>query len=216
MNDESTRSKIILAAGPIFASKGYRAATVREICEAAHVNVASVNYYFGDKQQLYSETVVVAREMRVQQVPNPTFSPDTPPEKKLEGFIAMLLNRLVALETEPWQVRLLMRELLQPTEASQKLIEDYFRPFLEMLMGIVDEIVGRELANNVRQQIAFSIIGQCLHYRFTAEMTKLLIVPEPYETSFSKEQLVKHITRFSMSGIQSYSSKVLSTVKQNG
>ena len=63
--NDSTRDRILLEAGPIFAAKGFRATTIREICEQANVNVASINYYFGDKQQLYQQTVVLAREMRM-------------------------------------------------------------------------------------------------------------------------------------------------------
>ena len=52
-----TRSRILNAAGPVFADKGFRDATVRDICQAASVNLASVNYHFGDKQRLYIESV---------------------------------------------------------------------------------------------------------------------------------------------------------------
>ena len=193
-----------MAAGPIFAGKGYRSATVREICDAAGVNVASVNYYFGDKQQLYTEAVILAREMRVQQFPNPTWIEDTPPKQKLHGCISALLNRLVALETEPWQVRLLMREVLQPTETSRKLIEDYFKPFLQMMLTIVDEIVGHELPDFQRTQIGFSILGQCLYYRFLSEITTMMIPAEQFETHFSKSRLADHITEFSLQGIESF------------
>ena len=55
MTDESTRNRILEAAGPVFATKGFRGSTVREICDAAKVNVASINYHFGDKSHLYVE-----------------------------------------------------------------------------------------------------------------------------------------------------------------
>ncbi|MEG1979925.1 MAG: TetR/AcrR family transcriptional regulator, partial [Victivallaceae bacterium] len=51
--DESTKDKIMQAALFIFANEGYRNATVRKICELAEVNVAAVNYHFGDKLNLY-------------------------------------------------------------------------------------------------------------------------------------------------------------------
>src|ERR1700685_1095104 len=54
---ELTRDKLIEAAGHVFAERGYRAATIREICRRAGANVASVNYTFGDKMGLYTEVL---------------------------------------------------------------------------------------------------------------------------------------------------------------
>ena len=51
MSTDDTASRLLNAAGPIFAEKGYQNATVREICAAAGVNLASVNYYFRDKER---------------------------------------------------------------------------------------------------------------------------------------------------------------------
>lgn len=198
---DSTRDRILLEAGPIFARKGFRATTVREICDNAQVNLASINYYFGDKQRLYHDTVVLAREMRVQKVPQPTWEPNTPAEQKLEGFIRMVLNRLVAMQSEPWQVRLLMREILQPTETCRHLVEEYFRPFFETLCAVVDEHVGQRLPDHKRSQIGFSIIGQCLYYRFSADVTSMMIDEKQYADHFNRDELAQHITEFSLGAI---------------
>jgi TetR/AcrR family transcriptional regulator, regulator of cefoperazone and chloramphenicol sensitivity len=48
-----TEKRLLDAAGEVFAEFGYRAATVRQICEKAGANVAAVNYYFRDKEGLY-------------------------------------------------------------------------------------------------------------------------------------------------------------------
>lgn len=206
MSEKNTRKRILLAAGPIFARKGYRSATVREICDEAGVNVASINYYFGDKQRLYTEAVILAKEMRIQQFPNPTWQQDAPPRQKLHDFISALLHRLVALESEPWQVRLLMREVLQPIETSRKLTQDYFRPFLEVMLAIIDEIIGYKLPEFQRMQIGFSIIGQCLYYRFLSEITKMMLPADQFAAHFSRPQLAEHITNFSLQGIESFKS----------
>jgi AcrR family transcriptional regulator len=54
---DDTQQRLLEAAGQVFAERGYEAATVREICQRADVNIAAVNYYFRDKERLYIEAV---------------------------------------------------------------------------------------------------------------------------------------------------------------
>ena len=51
----ATRAAILDAAKKLFAAKGFNAATVRDICEEAGVNIALVSRYFGSKRELYAE-----------------------------------------------------------------------------------------------------------------------------------------------------------------
>jgi AcrR family transcriptional regulator len=206
ITETSTKNRILMAAGPIFARKGFDAATVRDICDVAGVNLASINYYFGDKQQLYIDTVFLAREMRVQHAPFPEWTGDTAPEEKLRGFVRSILKRLVAMESVPWQVHLLMREILQPTEACRQLVEEYFRPVFVTLLDIVDQLAESTLPNFKRQQIGFSIIGQCIHYRLASGIMSILLSESEYREHYDLEELTNHITDFSIAAIRnSYS-----------
>ena len=54
---DTTKENIMAVAMRLFAEKGLKLVTVREICKAAEVNVALVNYYFGNKNGLYQACV---------------------------------------------------------------------------------------------------------------------------------------------------------------
>ena len=57
MSDQSTKEKIITHAHKLFAEKGYNGVSVREISQAAQVNVAAINYHFKNKENLYKQTL---------------------------------------------------------------------------------------------------------------------------------------------------------------
>ena len=54
---EATKESIMTAAMRLFAEKGLKLVTVREICQAAKVNVALFNYHFRNKNGLYQACV---------------------------------------------------------------------------------------------------------------------------------------------------------------
>ncbi|MEZ6050982.1 MAG: CerR family C-terminal domain-containing protein [Planctomycetaceae bacterium] len=204
MADE-TRVRMLEAAGPIFAEKGFDATTVREICAAAEVNVASVNYHFGSKETLYLQTVKLAYRQRLQRVPPAAWPADAQPAHKLQIFVSTILNRVLGEGNIGWETRLLMREMLQPTQACQPVMEEYIRPQWDQLMGILDELLPDETTHHVRHQVAFSIVGQCLHYRFANEFVLFLIGDDWQNEAYSVGRLAQHITRFSLAAINGLS-----------
>src|SRR4051812_31772436 len=89
MVDDGTRGRLLEMAGEVFAERGFEAATVREICRRADVqNIASINYYFGDKNNLYVEAVRTAFKGSADPVAPPTMPADAAPSQKLRAYIA--------------------------------------------------------------------------------------------------------------------------------
>jgi AcrR family transcriptional regulator len=201
VSTDDTRSRLLDAAGAEFADHGFERATVRDICRRAGVNLASVNYYFGDKERLYVETVKEAQRMRSEQVPAPQWDADVPPQQKLRDFIGMLLHRMLRARTAPWHARLMMREVLKPTQACRELAEEFFRPQFELLQQIVTELIPPGSEPHVVQQIAFSIVGQCLFYRVAGEIVEFLIDDATRHEHYQIEQLADHITRMSLASL---------------
>jgi len=195
------RLRILSAAGREFAAKGSEAATVRDICAAAGVNVAAVNYYFGDKRRLYIESVKHAHQDRGREVPLPAWPAGTPPHRKLHDFVANLLERMLGLGQTPWQVRLMMREVLHPTDACRELVEDYIRPRFTLLVSILDELVDGRLTDADLRRVALSIIGQCFLYRAAGDVVGMLVPEEEIESHHALRPLADHVTRYALAAL---------------
>lgn len=200
MSDD-TRERILAAAGPIFATKGIESATIREICQSAGVNVAAVNYHFGDKEHLYLETVRLAHRSRTEHAPPEALVTASTAEERLAAFIRMSLQRMLTTAEHDWQTGLLLREMMHPTQACRTVVEEFIRPNHDMLLSIVSELVPPGIPEHRLEQIAFSIIGQCMLYRVAREFVGILIPREQREKKFQIDQLAEHITAFSISAL---------------
>ncbi len=201
MAGDTTRDRILQVAGPLFAERGFEEVTVREICVRARANVAAVNYYFGGKEQLYVETLsqVCARrpdEQIVRQWP-----PGTPVAQKLRHYIRSVLQHLLGGSAESWEVRLMMREIIKPTEAGREFLREHFRRGFEHLLEILDEILPPDMPQHRRHQTALSILGQCVYYRAASRVLPLLLAEDELKQYFGVEQLAEHITQFSLAAL---------------
>jgi AcrR family transcriptional regulator len=196
---DDTKQRILEAAGRTFAERGFRDATVRDICQAAGVNLAAVNYHFGDKHRLYIESVKLSHRYLMQQAPLPDWPADTPAAVKLHGFIYTFMCRVLSVD-DNWQRRLMMREIGQPSSACEELAREYIQPQFHILLGILDELLPAETSDEVRHRTAFSIVGQCLHYLVARPIVRWLIPAEEFAT-YDAEQLAAHVWRFSLTAL---------------
>lgn len=197
---DDTRQRLIDAAGPIFAEQGFRATTVRQICQAAEANVALVNYHFGDKERLYAEAVRCAARCCLERAPFPTWGPDVSPRRKLREFITTFLQR-VAVEHEPaWHGQLILREIMVPTKAVTEFLQSHVQPTAELLRKILDELLPTEWPERQKQLVGFSIVGQILHYWSNRTVIALIVGEEEFQR-LDVELLAEHITTFSLAAI---------------
>ena len=47
--------------------------------------------------------------------------------------VTNMLQRMLGFDHPPWQVRLMLREILHPTDACRELVEEYIRPHFTVL-----------------------------------------------------------------------------------
>jgi AcrR family transcriptional regulator len=194
------RDRLLETAGQVFAEKGFQAGTVREICRRADANIAAVNYYFGDKERLYIESVKSAHGKVVAGMQRPEWPEGTPPAKKLATFIRMFVNRLVDPTRPRWHPQLMMRELAQPSAACAELVRDNIRPIAEVLMSILREILPRDWPRWRCFLVGNSIISQCVFYCQNQPIIEQLAGADDYKY-FDAATLAEHITHFVLAAL---------------
>jgi AcrR family transcriptional regulator len=192
------RNQLLIAAGEIFAEKGYKAATVREICASAQVNLASVNYYFGDKERLYIEAVKNARRLREAEAPLPEWTPNSAPERKLHIVISTLLKRMLSADAAPWQLRLIQREIMEPTKACEEMVQEAFQPYFQILLDVLKEMLPSDMPKHQLHQLGFSVIGQCVFYRAHDKIVSMLVSEDELTRHYHPDQLADHITQVTL------------------
>lgn len=199
-----TQSRILRAAGPVFAARGYSGATVREICSSAEVNVASVGYHFGDKLGLYRQVIHDLRVARAKRFPAPNTDRQQP-EQTLHALVHTLLSRMLTVEESAWETELLMREMQNPTPVFESIVEDFFRPLFDQLLETLRLLVKEELPDHQLQHLAFSTVGQCLYYRVGAEAIRVLIPESERQLHYEIGSLSQHITTVMLAACENVS-----------
>jgi len=201
MLDRDTRRRVLEAAGPIFAARGFEATSVRDICDRAGANVSAVNYHFRNKEQLYVEAVRHAYESVAERVPLPTFPPGLPAGQRLRLFVRTMLQRLEFAETG-WQGDLIMREVTHPTGgACAEFVRDFVRPAFGMLQSILDGLLPPDVPVDKRRLLGQSVIGQVLHRHHARHVMRLLLGEEERKR-VTADVWADHVTEFSLAALE--------------
>jgi TetR/AcrR family transcriptional regulator, regulator of cefoperazone and chloramphenicol sensitivity len=200
-SDRETRARLLHASEQLFATRGFKDVTVRDIARAARANVAAVNYHFGDKQGLYREVLQVAIDaIRETNEAARRASEGHPPAEKLRRYLSVFLRRVLNPEYETVH-RLIQREIDHPTPAMDALVEQAARPRLEFLGGVVAELMECEPADPRVPRCVGSIMAQTIIWvRKNPIAERLGFVFKP--TPDNIDMAARHITDFSVAGIR--------------
>jgi AcrR family transcriptional regulator len=196
-----TRERLLEAAGAVFSEAGYRAATVRDIVSRAGANIAAVNYHFGDKEHLYAAVLQhYAKESLAKHPPHGGLSPDATPEEQLHAFVRAFLRRIMDPGHQAFHGKMMAREMIEPTAALNRIVEQMIRPLYGRLCAIVKAIAGPGAGVDAVERAAKSIVGQCLFYKHCAPVLRVLDgrLPNPRDL----DALADHIVAFSVGGIR--------------
>ena len=193
------RERLLEAAGEVFGEVGYKAATVREITGRAGMNVAAVNYYFRDKEDLYSAVLLHAQRCAIES--SWVAENEGPAEARLRNFIGGMLRHLLDPLRPAWHSRVMAREMAAPTRMLGELIDGGFRPKVELLGGILRELTDGRLSDDELDRASASIIAQCVFYRQNRPVV-LHLYPGLLDDKELIGKLAAHIADFSLGGLE--------------
>jgi AcrR family transcriptional regulator len=204
--DQETRDRLRAVATAMFAERGFRKVTVREICHAARANVAAVNYHFGDKLGLYlaivQDGIAIMRESN--QLAEEA-GRGLPPDARLRAFLRVFLSRVAGSDMADkgsWISQIMSREMEEPTPALDLVIKDVLEPRLAYLGAAIAELLGCPISDNRVKRCFASIQGQCLIYRPHLVRERFLGISGPIDV----DRVADHITDFSLAGIRALAS----------
>ena len=205
-SEENTKTRLILAAGEVFARDGFRSATVREICRRAGTHVGAVNYHFRDKEGLYAAVLDYSHRSAVAKYPSAAgLAAAAGPEERLRAFVRAFLLRLLDEGAPAWHGKLMAREIADPSGALGQLAQGSIKTQYTLLVDILRDLLGEPPAGpgGESEQLflaAMSIVGQCLHH-FTARRVIGVLRPPAFDPA-DIERIADHITRFSLGGLR--------------
>jgi len=198
----ATPGRILDAAERLFAERGYAGVALKDVVRAARVNGAAVNYHFGDKRNLYRKVIERGLKSREQAAPLEA-APEAKlsADERLHGFVRNLMVQLLDDSAATRMSRVMLREAIEPTAAFARAVDELPKRQLSILDGIVTELLGRKASRTAVRRISLSILGQCVYYRYAANILRRTD-PALHYTRTSIHAIAEHIYAFSMAGIR--------------
>jgi len=202
--DISTKDRILDEAEVLFAQKGYRGVTVREITQEAGCNLASVNYYFGSKRDLYLEVFRsrwIPRAIRIRRAFEQYIDQEEAPTTAtaVRSLARAFLEGPMTEEERVRHHQLMARELAKPSEAFELIAKEVMVPFLREFGRHLSPADSGDGADENLMLNIWCIMAMVIHFTFAKEAI-IRITGRQYDPEF-RARLVEHIIHFALNGI---------------
>jgi AcrR family transcriptional regulator len=183
--------RLLEAASEEFAKHGYAGARIRHIVDAARVNLAAVNYYFGGKEGLYRATLKFLAGQATPVVDREDLSP----ERRLRRHIFALLERFVGADRPSTLGRILVHEFMHPARGGESVFAETLEVELERVRGALRQIAGPDVPESDIQHAALGVLGQCVLYLYARN-------PDSGRGRDFCKSVARRITAFSLGGLE--------------
>lgn len=168
---EERRTQIIEVAIDLFANKGFKGATTREIACAADISEAIIFRHFATKEDLYDAIIAHTLEKRFRVWEQEEGLLETPSdlEASLRTFAHAYIRRN---RQDPTFIRLMLYSALQDHKFRERFLEVYRSPYLLAIRRMLEEGIGRGTYRPIDPGLTLrAFLWALLHYcisRFVA------------------------------------------------
>lgn len=201
-----TKGRLLDAAARLFSEKGFRDTTIQEISQLAGANVAAVNYHFGSKDRLYMEVWQLVASIMHDTYVKPMLE-ITSPEERLRQIIKQRIQQTFDEGPAGHLRKLAFREMSGPTGSREKAILKLLRPFRDLLLHTVGQLLNRKKDDPVTQRCEFSLHSQLiflnvLRMRDRQHCMEFLSDYGKHPSPAQIDELSSHISTFVLGGIK--------------
>ncbi len=217
IDGQETRENLLKAAAEVFARKGFRNATMAEICERAGANTAAANYHFGGKETLYVQSWRHAFRQSLETYPaDGGIAPEAGVEERLKGRILAIMRRISDPESNDLDI--VHQEMATPTGLLNSALQESFEPILEGFTVIIRELLGDRASEQDSRLCRMSIKAQCFG-PMMRERRRMQTGPEKLDPGLDAimedvEIVADHVTRFSLAGIRDVRRRIEATERR--
>jgi AcrR family transcriptional regulator len=201
-HDQSTRQKLLEAAGQVFAEQGFDRATGKEICERAGTNTAAVNYYFSGVAGLYTAVLREAQSRLVTaEALSAAVAGKADARAKLEAIIRLFVGILTGPTSSSWALRVAIREVVDPSPAGAALAEKEMRLKVRILRAVVGELMGLPADHPAVARGCVSVMAPCVLLLIYDRHTLMRAFPDLSLAPEDAEALVRYLLRYALAGL---------------
>jgi AcrR family transcriptional regulator len=166
------RNRLLKAATRLFADKGLDGVSTRELAAEAGVNLSAITYHFGGKEKLYKAALqyvidlLAPRRQQVIDALGASVRAAKGDPALLSAVSANFVRAMFTALTNPEfpvePVRLLIRELHQPTKALELVMAGHINPVQDAITDFVAAATGRSADDEDAKLLGFAVTHQVL------------------------------------------------------
>jgi AcrR family transcriptional regulator len=198
---QETRVKLLEAASRMFAANGYWKTRLADICREAKANVAAANYHFRSKDSLYIESWKYAFDKSLEKHPIVcSLRPGIPAETNLKTMILSSIRRV--RDPLSYDLDIVHQESTAPTGLLEGAIAEKLLKMRNAFDSVVAEMLGADATRLDVRLCSMSIHAQCFGLLIKERRDRKFGGPGRPIEDVDDLTLAKHITRFSLGGIE--------------